>query len=161
MNFKRTKSKFELAEIDQIVFRLEEVEQGSAIIKRDTRRCHVAIFDDSKVSTFSMINYFSIISFIYSIIFDALHFVFVIQNENTSNKRNDQFSLRLNYSYLNTIITKVIELTRGYETPFTSVIVYPVINFVKGLSWKFFSIISSVFANNTSFCYLLDILVNL
>ena len=48
INFKRNRSKFELAEIDQIVFRLDEVQHGTAIIKRDARRCLVSIMDDSK-----------------------------------------------------------------------------------------------------------------
>jgi len=48
INFKRNRSKFELAEIDQIVFRLDEVQHGAAIIKRDARRCLVSIMDDSK-----------------------------------------------------------------------------------------------------------------
>lgn len=38
-----------MSEIDQVVLRLEDIEHGNAIIKRDTRRCHIAIIDDSEL----------------------------------------------------------------------------------------------------------------
>ena len=47
---KRRRNKFELSEIDQVVLRLEDIEHGNAIIKRDTRRCHIAIIDDSELT---------------------------------------------------------------------------------------------------------------
>ena len=49
INVKRRRNKFELSEIDQVVLRLEDIEHGNAIIKRDTRRCHIAIIDDSEL----------------------------------------------------------------------------------------------------------------
>ena len=50
INVKRRRNKFELSEIDQVVLRLEDIEHGNALIKRDTRRCHIAIIDDSELT---------------------------------------------------------------------------------------------------------------
>ena len=39
-------SPFEIEEVDQILFRLDQVKSGDAIIKRDQRLCCVATLDD-------------------------------------------------------------------------------------------------------------------
>ena len=47
---KRTSS--ELGELEQIVFRLDDIksDSGNCVIKRDTRRCHVAVLDNSELT---------------------------------------------------------------------------------------------------------------
>ena len=44
---KRNRSHYEIDEIDQIVFRLNEIKLGSAVISSDNRTCCVALLDDS------------------------------------------------------------------------------------------------------------------
>ena len=44
---KRNRSNYEIDEIDQIVFRLNEIKSGQAVINSDNRTCCVALLDDS------------------------------------------------------------------------------------------------------------------
>ena len=44
---KRNRSHYEIDEIDQIVFRLNEIKSGEATISSDHRTCCVALLDDS------------------------------------------------------------------------------------------------------------------